>query len=889
MSTLFTRTTRLTAAGLAAALGLTTLGAIPAFADNGTWLVGGTSGATISVADAVIAGDTIHLEGTGWLDGTDDSDADGSWIAVKLGAGGGVEPATLTTEPAAGQFTFPGATTGTPLTWSGIVADDDGDFSVDVPFPTSSNTSPALAEEWAPGTTHHLQLLTGSVKPTGDTPRSVYVTFTVAADTLNVTAASGGRGVPAGQVTITVTAADGTFAPSEALTAKVDGADAAWATGGTATEAGGLASARGATSTLVFPAGTLRAGTHTVEITGPTSGTKSRTVTVLPTASFSALTQASEGELTLSNLPAGSSVSAVSLEGSTVAFSGLPAAEVDGAATIAYTIPADAPLGSFPVTVTLSNPSESFTLANQKISPDTKVFGEKGFTVLRTRAQLFQGLYQSAYSAKEEALFVASASGTGANEDGHLYKLNPNTLEILATVHTKDVKDAADEQGQAPYGIGVDDTHGTVWVTNTRTGGIAVYRAADLALLKQFPKSTIGHPRDVIHDPVSDRIFVSSASEGTSGDGLIMAVEADDENGNGVPFEKIADIQTGPRTDYSPMSLAVQNGVLVSPSLSSNKVIKVNTKTLDFSFLEITGINVGGRGASGIAYDAAGNRLYIASQNSDELVIADATTGATIKEVATGAGALNAAFDPVNKLVYVANFGGTTVTVLAADGTKVANLPIARANHISVDGLGNAYVVDKNAEGNKAWKISVVPKPKAVSGSTPTISGTAKVGKKLTAKAGTWTSGAKLSYQWKRDGKSIKGATSSTYTLTASDLKKKITVTVTGSKSGYTTVAKTSKATAKVAAGTLTAATPKISGTAKVGKKLTAKAGTWTKGTKLTYAWYANGKVVKGKTSSTLKLTSSVKGKKITVKVTGTKSGYNKVTKTSKATAKVKK
>ena len=82
---------------------------------------------------------------------------------------------------------------------------------------------------------------------------------------------------------------------------------------------------------------------------------------------------------------------------------------------------------------------------------------------------------------------------------------------------------------------------------------------------------------------------------------------------------------------------------------------------------------------------------------------------------------------------------------------------------------------------------------------SPIIEGTAKVGKKLKAKAGAWApKGVKLTYQWYRSGKKITKATKATYTLGKADKGKRITVKVTGKKSGYTTAAKTSKATAKV-------------------------------------------------------------------------------------------
>ncbi|MFT4294645.1 MAG: CHAP domain-containing protein [Micropruina sp.] len=174
--------------------------------------------------------------------------------------------------------------------------------------------------------------------------------------------------------------------------------------------------------------------------------------------------------------------------------------------------------------------------------------------------------------------------------------------------------------------------------------------------------------------------------------------------------------------------------------------------------------------------------------------------------------------------------------------------------------------------------------------SAPTISGTAKVGSTLTAKPGTWgPAPVTLSYQWKANGTAIPGATGEALTVPASAKGKTITVTVTGSKPGYTTVAKTSKATKKVAAGTLAAPTPTITGTVKVGQPLTVGPGAWTPSdATLTYQWYRNSKKIKAATAPAYTLVKADKGKKITVKVTGKKDGYASLTKTSKKTGKVK-
>ncbi len=74
----------------------------------------------------------------------------------------------------------------------------------------------------------------------------------------------------------------------------------------------------------------------------------------------------------------------------------------------------------------------------------------------------------------------------------------------------------------------------------------------------------------------------------------------------------------------------------------------------------------------------------------------------------------------------------------------------------------------------------------------PTISGDAAVGSVLTANPGQWDSGMAFTYQWKRDGVAIDGATGSTYRTVTADVGRSITVAVTGSKLGYDTTTVTS-------------------------------------------------------------------------------------------------
>jgi hypothetical protein len=169
------------------------------------------------------------------------------------------------------------------------------------------------------------------------------------------------------------------------------------------------------------------------------------------------------------------------------------------------------------------------------------------------------------------------------------------------------------------------------------------------------------------------------------------------------------------------------------------------------------------------------------------------------------------------------------------------------------------------------------------------ITGTASIGRTLTATTGALSEAPTVSYQWFVGSKAVKGATLATYKVKNADLGKKIKVGVTVSRTGYKSVTVASKQTAKVLKAFKKYPAPKIKGTAKVGKTLKVTVGKWNpKPTKYKYQWYADGKKVKGGTKASLKLKKAQKGKTITVQVTPVKKGYEKYVTISKATKKVK-
>ena len=198
------------------------------------------------------------------------------------------------------------------------------------------------------------------------------------------------------------------------------------------------------------------------------------------------------------------------------------------------------------------------------------------------------------------------------------------------------------------------------------------------------------------------------------------------------------------------------------------------------------------------------------------------------------------------------------------------------------------------------------PPPSAPSNTaTPTVSGTAQQGSSLTTTNGTWSNNlTSYSYTWQDCNSSgasctnIAGATSSSYTLQASDVGATIRSVVKATNAG-------GSATAQSAATTVVAgpppppsapsntATPTVSGTAQQGSSLTTTNGTWSNNpTSYSYTWQdcnssgASCTNIAGATSSSYTLQASDVGATIRSVVKATNAGGS-ATAQSTATAAI--
>ncbi|MEU0459502.1 FG-GAP-like repeat-containing protein, partial [Streptomyces sp. NPDC006129] len=122
----------------------------------------------------------------------------------------------------------------------------------------------------------------------------------------------------------------------------------------------------------------------------------------------------------------------------------------------------------------------------------------------------------------------------------------------------------------------------------------------------------------------------------------------------------------------------------------------------------------------------------------------------------------------------------------------------------------NLSVITHNGWEYPRGSFTVSPAP-LKNTTAPAVTGTARVGSRLTAAPGSWTPAPdSYTYQWKADGQVISGATAATYLVPASLRGKKVTVAVTARKSGWQST------TAESSARVITAAPRDHAGTGSV-------------------------------------------------------------------------
>jgi peptidoglycan hydrolase-like protein with peptidoglycan-binding domain len=198
---------------------------------------------------------------------------------------------------------------------------------------------------------------------------------------------------------------------------------------------------------------------------------------------------------------------------------------------------------------------------------------------------------------------------------------------------------------------------------------------------------------------------------------------------------------------------------------------------------------IAGRSATGSVDSNTWAALFMALDSTQPTIAGTAKVGQTVAVGAGswGPGTVSLSYQWYRGKTAISGIQSTRYTVQAGDAGSTLS--------VQVSGLRTGYTLTARTSAT----TGTVANASFQKAPAPTISGTAKVGRTLKATAGAWSpSGATLTYQWYRDSAKITGATKSTYKLTKTSKAHRLTVTVTGSKIGYTTLSKKSPATRQV-------------------------------------------------------------------------------------------
>jgi DNA-binding beta-propeller fold protein YncE len=371
-------------------------------------------------------------------------------------------------------------------------------------------------------------------------------------------------------------------------------------------------------------------------------------------------------------------------------------ADAEGKLSYRFTLPADAALGVHPVVAFGAAPSVT-AIVDLKVSPDLPLTGAETITVTQVKSPE-PGLYQIAYSARSTALFVTTASFRPAASA--LLKLDPETLAVIGQTTppafpealrkptagaTEGASAATADDPVAVFGIGLDETRGHIWVTNTAQNSVAVYRQSDLSLVKQFPEGQVYHAREVLIDEARGLAYVTSSA--TAKVHVFDAVTLE-------PQEAIEIPSSIRGADFYVMNLAqdITGGRIFASSRATSEVAVIDADTRKVARVFAL---PGTIHATGIAFDSSSGHLLVTGQDSDNLLIVDPDTGAVLHDVDTGAGALSV--DAVAGLAWVVNRGAGTLTGVDAKGQIRTNLRIGSyPNDLTTGDAGTVFVVNKS-------------------------------------------------------------------------------------------------------------------------------------------------------------------------------------------------
>ena len=358
----------------------------------------------------------------------------------------------------------------------------------------------------------------------------------------------------------------------------------------------------------------------------------------------------------------------------------------------------------------------------QQPAPHDNSSGCRNIAITADRYQGLPGEYQLAYSDYTRNLYTTFSNGrppvyTGGvgvwTTYGEIPTLDevmlPGTVDFVPSGQTE----ATSKQLASPDGIAIDDAHGTIWVTQTRTNSVTVY---DLYTKKELWTSydaqnpengAVSRPREVKVDAKSGKAFVSGSGGVTVFDLKSHQV-----------IQKINFTRSDGSADTGMnMELDSEGGRLYVPSLNSGTLKVINTETLAVEqtielHKEVADAQLR---PSDVTIDKSLGEIYVSSQGDMDretkvskgnsgVTVYDLKTGEYKKSINFGKQTLAVTADEEHDVVYATDFATGKIGVI--DGRtgsithEVSTGAEGGANDVLVTPEGEVYAVvrDKFAD-----------------------------------------------------------------------------------------------------------------------------------------------------------------------------------------------
>ena len=327
------------------------------------------------------------------------------------------------------------------------------------------------------------------------------------------------------------------------------------------------------------------------------------------------------------------------------------------------------------------------------------------------RQAVAKGLYELAYSPKQNAVFVASSGGFGDDAGpAQVLRLNPATLAVETRIPLE----------RKAFGVVLDDAHNRLYVGNTVDLSVTVVDTAQnkavgtIQLMEKKTgkdgKAAYTHDlRELVVDSAANRLYVTGHSSQPDVSSVLFVIDT--------TTLKVINTIDGLGNAKAPgLALdAANKRVYTSNLLADLVVVGTDSKKV------VAQHKIAAEQPMNIALDPDGKRLFVTDQGSamirdyvtkssegfvskhpgQRVLVLDRSTGKELASLPTDAGPLGILLDAPRKRLYVTNREGGTVT--AYDSTsykKVASYAVpTHPNSLALDAKNNVLFVSiKNGE-----------------------------------------------------------------------------------------------------------------------------------------------------------------------------------------------